>query len=117
MYFSHVRLQIPPTQQEKIKQDSKDEAIIIVDDEEENIKSKEETPLKDEEIRDEIRKKPVLYNIQNKGMKTLKRKIILKTKSFMLITKICSVEVMRKHSLFHRLLSTYYAYRFVVHAY
>ena len=55
MYFSHVILQMPPTQQqEKNKQDSRDEAIIIVD-EEENIKPKEETPLEDEGIRDEIK--------------------------------------------------------------
>jgi hypothetical protein len=33
---------MPPTPQEKNKQDSKDEAIIIVDDEEENISPKEE---------------------------------------------------------------------------
>jgi hypothetical protein len=37
---------MPPTPQEKNKQDSKDEAIIIVDDEEENISPKEESPLK-----------------------------------------------------------------------
>jgi hypothetical protein len=43
-----------PVTQEKNKQDSKDEATIIVDDEE-NIKPKEETPLKDEGIRDEIK--------------------------------------------------------------
>ena len=43
-----------PTQQEKNKRDSKDESIIIVE-EEENIKSKEEIPLEDEGIRDEIK--------------------------------------------------------------
>ena len=46
---------MPPTQQDKNKQDSKDEAIIIVDDEEENIKPMEKTPLEDEGIRDEIK--------------------------------------------------------------
>jgi hypothetical protein len=47
---------MPPTQQEKNKQDSKDEAIVIVDEkEEENNKSKEETPLIDEGIKDELK--------------------------------------------------------------
>jgi hypothetical protein len=46
---------MPPTQQEKNKQDSKDVAIVIVDDEEENNKSKEETPLIDEGLKDELR--------------------------------------------------------------
>jgi hypothetical protein len=49
-----VRLQLPPTQQEKNKQDLKDKAIVIVDDEEGN-KSKEETPLVDEGIKDELK--------------------------------------------------------------
>jgi hypothetical protein len=45
-----------PTQQEKDKQDSKDDAIVIVDDdEEESNKSKEETPLIDEGIKDELK--------------------------------------------------------------
>jgi hypothetical protein len=44
------------TQQEKDKQDSKDDAIVIVDDdEEESNKSKEETPLIDEGIKDELK--------------------------------------------------------------
>ena len=42
------------TQQEKNKRDSKDESIIIVD-EEESIKPKEEILLEDEGIRDEIK--------------------------------------------------------------
>jgi hypothetical protein len=47
---------MPPTQQEKNKQDSKDDAIVIVDDdEEESNKSKEETPLIDEGIKDELK--------------------------------------------------------------
>jgi hypothetical protein len=46
---------MPPTQQEKNKQDSKDGAIVIVDEEEESNKSKEETPLVDEGIKDELR--------------------------------------------------------------
>jgi hypothetical protein len=47
---------MPPTQQEKDKQDSKDDAIVIVDDdEEESNKSKEETPLIDEGIKDELK--------------------------------------------------------------
>jgi hypothetical protein len=47
---------MPPTHQEKNKQDSKDEAIVIVDEEEENNnKSKEETPLIDEGIKDELK--------------------------------------------------------------
>jgi hypothetical protein len=44
-----------PTQQEKDKQDSKDDAIVIVDDEEESNKSKAETPLTDDGIKDELR--------------------------------------------------------------
>jgi hypothetical protein len=39
---------MPSTPQDKNNQDSKDEAIITVDDEEENIRPKEETHLKDE---------------------------------------------------------------------
>ena len=54
MYFSHVRLYMARTQQEKNKRDSKDESIIIVD-EEESIKPKEEILLEDEGIRDEIK--------------------------------------------------------------
>jgi hypothetical protein len=47
---------MPPTKQEKNKQDSKDDAIVIVDDdEEESNKSKEETPLVDEGIKDELK--------------------------------------------------------------
>ena len=47
---------MPPTQQEKNKQDSKDDAIVIVDDDdEESNKSKEETPLIDEGIKDELK--------------------------------------------------------------
>ena len=47
---------MPPTKQEKNKQDSKDDAIVIVDDdEEESNKSKEETPLIDEGIKDELK--------------------------------------------------------------
>jgi hypothetical protein len=47
---------MPSTQQEKDKQDSKDDAIVIVDDdEEESNKSKEETPLVDEGIKDELK--------------------------------------------------------------
>jgi hypothetical protein len=46
---------MPPTHQDKNKQDSKDEAIVIVDEEEENNKSKEETPLIDEGIKDELK--------------------------------------------------------------
>jgi hypothetical protein len=45
---------MPATQQEKNKQESKDDAIVIVDEEESNI-PKEETPLVDEGIRDEIK--------------------------------------------------------------
>ena len=41
-------------QQGKNKQDSKDEAIIIIDGEENN-KSKKETPLIDEGIKDELK--------------------------------------------------------------
>jgi hypothetical protein len=40
-------------QQEKNKQDSKDNAIVIID--EEINKPKEETPLVDEEIKDELK--------------------------------------------------------------
>ena len=54
MYFSHVILYMPPTQQEKNKQDSKDKGIVIVDDEENN-KSKDETSLLDEGIKDELK--------------------------------------------------------------
>jgi hypothetical protein len=46
---------MPPTRKEKNKQDSKDDAIVIVDDEEESNKSKEETPLIDEGIKDELK--------------------------------------------------------------
>jgi hypothetical protein len=47
---------MPPTQQEKNKQDTKDEAIVIIDEEEENNnKSKEEAPLIDEGIKDELK--------------------------------------------------------------
>jgi hypothetical protein len=47
---------MPPTRQEKNKKDSKDDAIVIVDDdEEESNKSKEETPLIDEGIKDELK--------------------------------------------------------------
>jgi hypothetical protein len=47
---------MPPTKQEKSKQDLKDDAIVIVDDdEEEENKSKEETPLLDEGIKDELK--------------------------------------------------------------
>ena len=45
---------MPPTQQEKNKQDSKDKGIVIVDDEENN-KSKDETSLLDEGIKDELK--------------------------------------------------------------
>jgi glycerol-3-phosphate cytidylyltransferase-like family protein len=45
---------MPHTLQEKNKQNSKDDGIVIVDEEESN-KSKEETPLVDEGIRDEIK--------------------------------------------------------------
>jgi glycerol-3-phosphate cytidylyltransferase-like family protein len=45
---------MPHTLQEKNKQDSKDDCIVIVDEEESN-KSKEEIPLVDEGIRDEIK--------------------------------------------------------------
>jgi glycerol-3-phosphate cytidylyltransferase-like family protein len=45
---------MPATQREKNKQESKDDAIVIVDEEESNI-PKEETPLVDEGIRDEIK--------------------------------------------------------------
>jgi hypothetical protein len=45
-----------PTRKEKNKQDSKDDVIVIVDDEEEESnKSKEETPLIDEGIKDELK--------------------------------------------------------------
>jgi hypothetical protein len=41
---------------EESKQNSKDEAIVIVEEEEENNKeSKEETPLRDEGIKDELK--------------------------------------------------------------
>ena len=47
---------MPPTRQKKNKQDLKDDAIVIVDDdEEESNKSKEETPLVDEGIKDELK--------------------------------------------------------------
>jgi hypothetical protein len=46
---------MPPTRKEKNKQDSKDDAIVIVDDKEESNKSKEETPLIDEGIKDELK--------------------------------------------------------------
>jgi glycerol-3-phosphate cytidylyltransferase-like family protein len=45
---------MPHTLQEKNKQDSEDDGIVIVDEEESN-KSKEETPLVNEGIRDEIK--------------------------------------------------------------
>jgi hypothetical protein len=45
---------MPATQQEKNKQESKDDGIVIVDEEGSNI-PKEETPLVDEGIRDEIK--------------------------------------------------------------
>jgi hypothetical protein len=44
---------MPATQQEKNKQESKDDAIVIVD--EESNTPKEETPLVDEGMRDEIK--------------------------------------------------------------
>jgi hypothetical protein len=46
---------MPPTIKEKNKQDSKDDAIVIIDDEEESKKPKEETPLIDEGIKDELK--------------------------------------------------------------
>jgi glycerol-3-phosphate cytidylyltransferase-like family protein len=45
---------MPHILQEKNKQDSKDDGIVIVDEEESN-KSKEKTSLVDEGIRDEIK--------------------------------------------------------------
>jgi hypothetical protein len=45
---------MPPNQQEKNKHHSKDDAIIIVDEEETN-KTKQETPLIDEGIKDELK--------------------------------------------------------------
>jgi hypothetical protein len=45
-----------PIQQEENKQDSKDEAIVIVDEvEEKNSKSKDETPLIEEGTKDELK--------------------------------------------------------------
>ena len=44
-----------PLNKKKNKQDSKDEAIVIVDEEEENNKPKEETPLVDEGLKDELK--------------------------------------------------------------
>jgi hypothetical protein len=46
---------MPPTQSEKNRQDSRDDGIIIVDEEKESNKSKEETPLVDEGIKDELK--------------------------------------------------------------
>jgi hypothetical protein len=46
---------MPPPQQEENKQNSKDEAIIIVEGEEINKESKEENPLTEEGIKDEIK--------------------------------------------------------------
>ena len=47
---------MPTQQEEESKQNSKDEAIVIVEEEEENNKeSKEETPLRDEGIKDELK--------------------------------------------------------------
>jgi hypothetical protein len=45
---------MPPTQPEKNKQDSKGDGIVIVDEDESNI-PKEETPLVDEGIKDELK--------------------------------------------------------------
>jgi hypothetical protein len=44
---------MPPQQREKNKQDPKDDAIVIVD--EESNKPEEETPLVDEGIKDELK--------------------------------------------------------------
>ena len=49
---------MPTQQEEESKQNSKNEAIVIVDEEEEeenNKESKEETPLIEEGIKDELR--------------------------------------------------------------
>ena len=57
-----------PTQQEKNKQDSKDEAIVIVDEEEENNKPKEETPLVDEGLKDELKEETrVVQDYRTRG--------------------------------------------------
>jgi hypothetical protein len=45
---------MPATQPGKNKQDSRDDGIVIVDEEESN-KSKEETPMVDEGIKDELK--------------------------------------------------------------
>jgi hypothetical protein len=56
---------MPPTQQEKNKQDSKDKAIVIVDDEEGN-KSNDGTTLVDEGIKDELKEETrVVQDIQD----------------------------------------------------
>lgn len=54
--FHMLDLYMPPAQQEENKQNSKDEAIIVVEEEEENNKdSKEENPLIEEGIKDELK--------------------------------------------------------------
>jgi hypothetical protein len=57
LYFSHVRLYMPPAQREKNKQNSKDEAIIVEDEIEKanNKESKEKNSLIEEGIKDELK--------------------------------------------------------------
>jgi hypothetical protein len=58
LYFSHVRLYMPPAQQEKNKQNSKDESIMVEEEEIEknnNEESKQENSLIEEGIKDELK--------------------------------------------------------------
>ena len=57
LYFSHIRLYMPPAQQEKNKQNSKDEGIMVEEEEIEkdnNEEPREENSLIEEGIKDEL---------------------------------------------------------------
>jgi len=67
-YFSHVRLYMPPAQREKNKQNSKDEAIIVEEEEIEKAKnkeSKEENSLIVEGIKDELKEE--VHGVQDRS--------------------------------------------------
>jgi hypothetical protein len=58
LYFSHIRLYMPPAQQEKNKQNSKDEAVMVEEEEiqkDNNEEPKEKNSLIKEGNKDELR--------------------------------------------------------------
>jgi hypothetical protein len=70
---------MPTPKEEENKQNSKDEAIVIVEEEEENNKeSKEETPLRDEGIKDELKEETRAVQDLEQGDEDIEEEVIRK---------------------------------------